>query len=82
MSSIFKTMKPDPVFASMLGSVPRFTPNVGVGSETNKFGEKYEKIKKFVSEPYWRVEADMRDDNGRTHRMKWCRGKIFDKTVV
>ena len=50
MSSIFKTMKPDPVFASMLGSVPRFTPNVGVGSETNKIGEKYEKFKKFMGD--------------------------------
>ena len=41
-----------------------------------------EKIKKFVPEPFWRVEADMKDEMGKMHRMKWCRGKIFDKTAV
>ena len=41
-----------------------------------------EKIKKFVPEPFWRVEAEMLDEKHRTHRMKWCRGKIFDKTAV
>ena len=41
-----------------------------------------EKIKKFVNEPFWRVEADMKDETGKMHRMKWCRGKIFDKTAV
>lgn len=41
-----------------------------------------EKIKKFVPETFWRVEAQMVDENSRTHSMKWCRGKIFDKTAV
>ena len=42
-----------------------------------------EKIKKFVPETFWRVEAEILDDEtDRTHRMKWCRGKIFDKVAV
>jgi DNA topoisomerase-3 len=42
-----------------------------------------EKIKKFVPEPYWRVEADIQGHGEReVHRVKWCRGKIFDKTAV
>lgn len=41
-----------------------------------------EKIKKFVPETFWRVEAQVVDEKGGLHRMKWCRGKIFDKTVV
>lgn len=24
----------------------------------------------------------MVDENGRRHTMKWCRGKVFDKTAV
>lgn len=36
-----------------------------------------------MPEPYWRVEAEILDDKTRaTHRVKWCRGKIFDKTAV
>lgn len=43
-----------------------------------------EKIKKFVPETYWRLEATLVDpnDRSRTYNMKWCRGKIFDKAVV
>ena len=41
-----------------------------------------EKIKKFVPETYWRVQADIVDEKGAAHSMKWCRGKIFDKTAV
>jgi len=40
-----------------------------------------EKIKKFVPEPYWRVHADIVDDTGKIHSIKWCRGKIFDKSA-
>jgi len=42
-----------------------------------------EKIKKFVAEPFWRVLADIQDpDSGQLHKVKWCRGKIFDKSAV
>lgn len=42
-----------------------------------------EKIKKFVPEPYWRVEAEILDDKTHAlHKVKWCRGKIFEKTAV
>lgn len=42
-----------------------------------------EKIKKFVPEPFWRVEAEVVDEKTRSlHKVKWCRGKIFDKTAV
>jgi DNA topoisomerase IA len=43
-----------------------------------------EKIKKFVPEPYWRVQATMVDpeDAASTYKMKWCRGKIFEKAAV
>lgn len=42
-----------------------------------------EKIKKFVPEPFWRVEAEIIDETTRQfHKIKWCRGKIFDKTAV
>ena len=40
-----------------------------------------EKIKKFVPEAFWRVEAEIVDE-GRSFKMKWCRGKIFDKAAV
>lgn len=41
-----------------------------------------EKIKKFVPETYWRIEADILGEKGRKHTIKWCRGKVFDKTAV
>jgi len=45
--------------------------------------EQAEKIKKFVPEPFWRVQAEIKDDySGETFKMKWCRGKIYDKTAV
>ena len=39
-------------------------------------------IKKFVTEAYWRIEAKLIDEKGKHHNIKWCRGKIFDKTCV
>ena len=41
-----------------------------------------EKIKKFVTETYWRIEAKIVDEKGKLFNIKWCRGKIFDKTCV
>lgn len=40
-----------------------------------------EKIKKFVPETFWRVEAEIIEE-GKNFKMKWVRGKIFDKTAV
>ena len=45
--------------------------------------EQAEKIKKFVPEPFWRVHAEIKDsETHHSFKMKWCRGKIFDKTSV
>lgn len=41
-----------------------------------------EKIKKFVPEPYWSIEAVIQDAKLKTHSLKWERGKIYDRTVV
>ena len=41
-----------------------------------------EKIKKFVPETFWRIQAEVIDDGGKSYTIKWCRGKIFDKTSI
>ena len=35
-----------------------------------------------MTETFWRVEAKLIDEKGKNHNIKWCRGKIFDKTCV
>ena len=40
-----------------------------------------EKIKKFVPEPYWSIEAVV-SEKLKAYSLKWGRGKIFEKTVV
>jgi DNA topoisomerase-3 len=40
-----------------------------------------EKIKKFVPEPYWSMEA-LIQEKGKALNMKWCKGKIYDRTIV
>lgn len=40
-----------------------------------------EKIKKFVPETYWRIQAEIIDDR-KSYTVKWCRGKIFDKMAI
>jgi len=42
-----------------------------------------EKIKKFVPEAFWKLEADAFDnEHGRRFIFKWCRGRIFDRLVT
>jgi DNA topoisomerase-3 len=40
-----------------------------------------EKIKKFVPEPYWSLEAVI-GDKGKAYQLKWGRGKIYERNVV
>jgi DNA topoisomerase-3 len=41
-----------------------------------------EKIKKFIPETFWRVQASIIDDKEKRYNIKWCRGKIFEKPVI
>lgn len=41
-----------------------------------------EKIKKFIPEPYWSLEAVIGDRSGKAYSLKWGRGKIYDRSVV
>ena len=41
-----------------------------------------EKIKKFVPETFWRIQADIIDEKNKCYTVKWCRGKIFDKLSI
>ena len=41
-----------------------------------------EKIKKFIPETFWRVQATIVDDKDRRFNIKWCRGKIFEKPII
>jgi DNA topoisomerase IA len=41
-----------------------------------------EKIKKFVPETFWRIQAEIIDEKGKSYTVKWCRGKIFDKPLI
>ena len=40
-----------------------------------------EKIKKFIPEPFWRIEL-MAEDDDKHFKLKWHRGKVYDHTIV
>jgi len=41
-----------------------------------------EKIKKFIPEPFWTIEAVIGGQGGKSHALKWVRGKMYDRTVA
>lgn len=40
-----------------------------------------EKIKKFVPEPWWSMEA-VTTEKGKAFQLKWCKSKIYERTIV
>jgi DNA topoisomerase-3 len=38
-----------------------------------------EKIKKFIPEPYWRIQLQVEAKTGDIATLKWLRGKIYDQ---
>jgi DNA topoisomerase IA len=41
-----------------------------------------EKIKKFIPEPFWRIELTAEIDEDTNLTLKWFRGKVYDQTIV
>ena len=41
-----------------------------------------EKIKKFIPEPWWKIQLTVTADSGESAQLKWLRGKIYDNLVV
>lgn len=42
-----------------------------------------ERIKKFIPEPFWKVEPVIFDsDSKKNYTLKWGRGKVYDRNVA
>ena len=40
-----------------------------------------EKIKKFIPEPFWKIQLTIKPKDKEAYALKWVRGKIYDQQI-